>query len=134
MMHRLTAALFMAMVAEYDQNMANLIKDVRKELNAPNLAFVIVDTGQLGPETKGDLGALCEIQMGMGDPKKHPEFMGIVASVETRGFARPAKESPSDFDYHWNHNRESHYLIGEAMGKAMLELLKSKSAGKGELR
>ena len=30
MMYRLTAALFMAMVAEYDQNMANLIKDVRK--------------------------------------------------------------------------------------------------------
>ena len=59
MMHRLTAALFMAMVAEYDQNMANLIKDVRKELNAPNLPFVIVDTGQLGPETKGDLGAMC---------------------------------------------------------------------------
>jgi|GEM_PF-699205 len=112
-----------AMVAEYDRNMANLIKDVRKELNAPNLPFVITSTGQLGPGTAGDLAALCEIQMGMGDPKKHPEFKGTVASVETRGFARPAKESPSDFDYHWNHNGESHYLVGEAMGQAMVKLL-----------
>ena len=32
-------------------------------------------------------------------------------------------ESPSNFGYHWNHNGETHYLIGEAMGKAMLTLL-----------
>jgi alpha-galactosidase len=112
-----------AMVAEYDKNMANLIKDVRKELNAPNLPFVIADTGQLGPGTGGELATLCEIQMAMGDPKKHPEFAGTVASVETRGFARTAKDSPSDFDYHWNHNGESHYLVGEAMGQAMVKLI-----------
>ena len=68
----------------------------------------------------------CEIQMGMGDPKKHPEFAGTVASVETRGFSRPVKESPSNFDYHWNHNGESHYLVGEAMGQAMVKLLNQK--------
>lgn len=49
---------------------------------------------------------------------------GTVASVETRGFARPEKESPSNFDYHWNHNGESHYLVGEAMGHAMVKLLR----------
>jgi hypothetical protein len=30
------------------------------------------------------------------------------------------------FDYHWNHDGESHYLVGEAMGRAMLDLLKSR--------
>jgi len=44
------------------------------------------------------------------------------------------KGDPLPGGYHWNHNGESHYLIGEAMGKAVLELLKSKSAGRGELR
>jgi hypothetical protein len=112
------------MVAEYDRNMANFIKDVRKELGAPNLPFVIADTGMEGERTKGDRAKLCEIQMSFGDPKKHPEFAGTVASVESRGFARPVEQSPSDFGYHWNHNGESHYLIGEAMGQAMVKLLK----------
>lgn len=112
-----------AMVAEYETNMANLIVDVRKDLRSPKLPFVIADTGQLGLDTKGDMAKLCEIQMDMGDPKKHPEFAGTVASVETRGCARPAIESPSNFDYHWNHNGESHYLVGEAMGRAMVDLL-----------
>ena len=122
------------MVAEYDKNMANFIKDVRKDLGTPNLPFVIADTGQLGEKTRGDMAKLCEIQLSFGDPAKHPEFAGTVASVGTRGFARSVEQSPSSFDYHWNHNGESHYLIGEAMGQAMLELLKSKSAGEGELR
>ncbi len=65
------------------------------------------------------------------DPKKHPEFAGTVASVETRGSSRPVKESASNFDYHWNHNGESHYLVGEAMGQAMVKLLKSNFTGKG---
>ena len=122
------------MVAEYDKNVADLIKEVRKELNVPKPPFVITGTGQLGNGTRGDLAALCDTQRGMGEPKNHPEVHGTVASVETRGFARPAKASSSDLDYHWSHNGESHDLIGEAMGKAMLELLKSKSAGKGALR
>ncbi len=58
----------------------------------------------------------------------------MIAVVGARGFARPVELSPSSFEYQWNHNGESHCLIGEAMGKAMLELLKGKSAGKGELR
>ncbi len=109
-------------------------KDVREDLGTPNLPFVIADTGQLGEKTCGDMAKLCEIQLSFGDPAKHREFAGTVASVGTRGSARSVGQSPSSFDYHSNHNGESHYLIGEAMGKAMLELLKSKSAGKGELR
>jgi alpha-galactosidase len=46
-----------------------------------------------------------------------------VASVGTRGFARTVEQSPSSFDYHWNLNGESHYVIGEAMGQAMVKLI-----------
>ncbi|OVE74838.1 hypothetical protein BVX97_06150 [bacterium E08(2017)] len=113
------------MVAEYEVNMANFIRDVRKELGTTDLPFVIANTGMIGTEATGIRAELCEIQMAIGDPMKHPEFKGTVASVETRGFKRSNENSPSHLGYHWNHNAESHYLIGDAMGKAMIILLDS---------
>jgi len=46
-----------------------------------------------------------------------------VLYVETRGFFRPREVSPTGFGYHWNCNAETYYLIGDGMGKAMVELL-----------
>ena len=54
------------------------------------------------------------------------EFRESVAFVPTREFYRPKEESPSGQGYHWNSNAETYYLIGEAMGEAMLELCSSK--------
>jgi alpha-galactosidase len=47
-----------------------------------------------------------------------------VAFVSTRSFYRPPEQSPSGQQYHWNSNAETYYLIGEAMGVAMVDLLK----------
>ena len=82
------------MTAEYEKNMVNFIKDVRKELGVKDLPFVIANTGQNGPATKGRFATLCETQMAIGDPKKHPEFKGTVASVDTRPFKRTREQSP----------------------------------------
>jgi alpha-galactosidase len=114
-------------VDAYENNLVHLIKDLRKDLKRPQLPFVIANTGMNGRDAKanaGTFGKLCEAQLAIGDPQKHPEFAGTVASVETRDFARPVEQSPSNFGYHWNHNGESHFLVGEAMGKAMLKLLR----------
>ncbi len=46
-----------------------------------------------------------------------------VKTTDARPFWRPAEVSPSNFGYHWNHNAESHYLNGKAMGEKMLEML-----------
>jgi hypothetical protein len=54
---------------------------------------------------------------------EYPEFKGNVAFVGTKAFWRPQEESPSGQAYHWNSNAETYYLIGDAMGKAMLRLL-----------
>ena len=94
------------MVAEYDRNMANFIKDVRKDLGAPNLPFVIADTGMEGERTKGDRAKLCEIQMSFGDPKKHPEFAGTVASVESAASLGP-----------WNNRRRVLDITGTTTAK-----------------
>jgi hypothetical protein len=35
----------------------------------------------------------------------------------------PPGDHGAHFGYHWNHNGEIHFLVGEAMGKAMVTLL-----------
>ena len=54
-----------------------------------------------------------------------PEFKGTVATVETRDFWRSQEQfGGNNQGIHWNGNGESYWLMGEAMGKAMVELLK----------
>jgi len=116
------------MVAEYAENFKNLIRDFRKDLGVAEdkkFPVVIANTGMIGPEGKGTRAELCEIQLALGDAKVHPEFASTVAvrAVETRPFKRSDEQSPSGFGYHWNHNAESHFQVGDAMGRAMVELL-----------
>ena len=53
-----------------------------------------------------------------------------VHCVQTGSFSRPVSESPSKQGYHWNSNAETYYLVGEAMGKAMVELVGSSAKPK----
>jgi alpha-galactosidase len=107
---------------QYEQNLANFIRDIRKDLEAPKLPFVIAETGMSGFEEKHPRAvSLMKAQAAVA---KHEEFQGNVAFVGTRGFYRPKEVSPSGQAYHWNSNAETYYLIGDGMGKAMLRLLK----------
>jgi hypothetical protein len=107
-----------AYVAQYEVNMANFIRDVRADLNAPNLPFAIAATGQGGTLT-GDALKLLQAQMAMADPVKYPAFAGNVAAIDTRPFWRDVSVSPIDQGYHWNGNGETYYLIGDSMGDAI---------------
>jgi len=112
-------------VKEYEVNLAHLIRDLRKEWKRPDLPVVIANSGFGGWENKQARRVnLMKAQLAVADPAKYPEFKGTVAAVETRPFWRPKEVSPSGQGYHWNHNAETHYLIGEAMGRAMVELLR----------
>ena len=62
--------------------------------------------------------------MNVGDPAKHPDFAGNVKSVDTRPFFRAPDISPRNQGFHYNGNAETYMLVGEGMGKAMLELQK----------
>lgn len=106
---------------EYEANMGNFIRDMRKELGTPSLPFVIAETGMTGPEESHPRAlSLMKAQAAVAE---HPEFKGNVAFVGTRAFWRSKEESPSGQGYHWNTNAETYYLIGEAMGEAMKKLL-----------
>jgi alpha-galactosidase len=110
--------------AEYESNMARFIRDIRKDLGAPALPFVIAETGMNGPEEKNPRAlSLMKAQAAVAE---RPEFKGNVAFVGTRAFWRPKEQSPNGQGYHWNSNAETHYLIGAAMGEAMKRLIAAK--------
>lgn len=111
--------------AEYEQNLANLITDLRKDLKAPNMKAVIAVTGFGGRGAEAD-GQKKVIEAQLAVPLR-PEFKGTVATVETRDFWRAQDQfGGNNQGIHWNGNGESYWLMGEAMGRAMVELLKDK--------
>lgn len=109
---------------EYEVNLVNFIKDIRKDLKAPNLPFVVANTGMSGwSESNTRALSLMQHQEDAVDPIRHPEFAGNTGFVETRGFWRDASVSPINQAYHWNHNAETLWLIGTGLGDAMVPLV-----------
>ena len=114
-------------IAEYEKNMANMIKDVRKEFKVPKMRAVVATVGFGGYRMAEKYQKILKAQMAVGDPKKHPEFAGTVASVDIRDFWREIDESPVSQDYHYNRNAETYMLVGDALGRAMVRLLGGKA-------
>ncbi len=109
---------------EYEKNLANFIRDIRKDLGVKDLPFVIAEKGMSGAnETHPRALSLMKAQAAVAE---YLEFQGNVAFVGTKVFWREKEVSPSGQAYHWNNNAETYYLIGEAMGHAMLKLCKVK--------
>ncbi len=112
----------------YEHNLSCFIRDARKELGIAELPFVIAETGMNGPNEKHPRAlSLMRAQAAVA---ARSEFEGSVAFVGTRDFFRPKEESPSGQGYHWNSNAETYYLIGEGLGRSMLELIKSRDEGR----
>ncbi|MFN5799596.1 MAG: sialate O-acetylesterase [Planctomyces sp.] len=106
---------------EYERNMAHFIRDIRRDLQAPGLPFVIAETGMSGEQERHPRAlSLMKAQAAVAE---YPEFRGNVAFVGTKKFYRAPEDSPLKQEYHWNGNAETYYLIGEGMGRAMLGLL-----------
>ncbi len=124
---------------DYESNMKHFIHDVRKDLNAPKLPFVIGVMGQNG--SKPATGAMLTIQKAQLAMNDVPEFRGNAKAIRTDVLIDQEAEKlyPT-----WQKNPEQwklvggdhpyHYLgsaiwfnrIGRASGEAMLELIKSK--------
>lgn len=108
-----------AYTAEYEKNLANFIRDIRRDLGV-RMPFVIAETGMAGPDERDPQAlALMRAQAAVAE---YEEFKGNVGFVSTRNFWRDKSASPADQVYHWNLNAETYTLIGEAMGNAMLKL------------
>ena len=107
--------------AQYETNLANLIRDIRAEFGVPKMPFVIANTGMAN--APGGPGSLIEAQFAVANTNKYPEFAGNVTTVDTRPFDYGELQSPNGFGYHWYWNGESYFNIGESMGTAMMALL-----------
>jgi len=104
----------------YEVNLVNLIKALRNDFNAPNAKFVCATLGQTKKGTAGNEGKILEAQLAVSDPKKHPEFKGTVATVYTNPLSMGGASNG-----HYGGNAETYMNVGEAMGKAMADLLKN---------
>jgi hypothetical protein len=108
--------------SRYEQNLVRFIKQLRKDFEAPNARFVLATLGESTKGSGGNGGQVLEAQLAVdGKTGKYPEFNGNVATV----YSNPLSKGGSG-NSHYNGNAETYMDVGEAMGKAMVELLKSK--------
>ena len=110
-----------ALSSRYEKNLVHLIKTLRKDFNAPNAKFVCASLGQSkkGATDGGGkiLNAMLAVDSYYG---KYPEFKGNVAAVYTHPLSKGGSSGG-----HYGGNAETYMNVGEAMGKAMVELLKA---------
>ncbi|WP_435011649.1 sialate O-acetylesterase [Tundrisphaera lichenicola] len=112
-------------IPEYEQNLVNFIKDVRKDLNAPNLPVVIGELTGPWVEAPDDWATLRNSQ---ARAAARPEFRGNVTFVETHDFVRKPEESPNPgHGHHEFGNAETYLLVGDALGTAMKAMLTTSS-------
>ena len=121
---------------QYASNMKHFINDVRKDLKAPKMPFVIGVMGQNGSKpAKGAMLAIQQAQLGM---EKMTELRGNVKAVRTDVLVDKAAEklypewrkkfkewelTGSDFGYHYMGSAIWFNRIGHEMGEAMIKLM-----------
>lgn len=109
-----------ALSSRYEQNLVLLIKQLRKEFNCPHAKFVCATLGQHKKGDKGNGGKMLEAMFHVdGKSGKYPEFKGNVATVYTHPLSKGGSSGS-----HYGGNAETYMNVGEAMGKAMVELMK----------
>ena len=107
--------------SRYEQNLVRFIKQVRKDFSAPNAKFVVATLGEAEKGCGGNEGKVLEAQLAVdGGSGKYAEFKGNVATVYTHDMARGGSGNG-----HYGGNAEVYMDVGEAMGKAMVNLMKN---------
>lgn len=108
-----------ALSSRYEKNLVHLIKQLRKDFNAPEAKFVCATLGQTKKGDKGNGGQILDAIFSVdGKSGKYPDFKGNVASV----YSHPLSKGGSSGG-HYGGNAETYMNIGEAMGQAMVKLL-----------
>jgi len=109
-----------AHAGRYERNLVRFIQQLRKDFNAPGAKFVLATLGQTQKGAGGNDGKILEAQLAVdGASGKYPEFRGNVTTV----YANPLCHGGAS-NNHYGGNAETYMDVGEAMGQAMVELLK----------
>lgn len=112
-------------IPQYEENLVNLIRDVRKEFQVPKLPVVV---GELtGPWVQAPV-EWATLRTAQRKAAERPEFKGTVLFVETHDFVRKPEDSPNPgHGHHEFGNAETYFLVGDALGKGMKTLLASRA-------
>lgn len=106
--------------SHYEENLVRLIKQLRKEFDSPKAHFVCATLGQTPKEAKGNEGKIIDAMFAVdGQKGKYPAFKGNVATVYTKPLVHGGASNS-----HYGGNAETYMDVGEAMGKAMLGILR----------
>lgn len=124
-----------AATAEYTKNLGHFIDDVRKDLKAPRLPFVI---GQMGVDGLKPNANIQRFKAAQAAVLKEDRFQGNVALVKTDTFWDTEAEAVfkkgwrqhieewnkvgSDYPFHYLGSPRTMLAIGRAFGEAILEL------------
>ena len=123
--------------ADYTKWLAAFIRDVRKDLDAPEMPFIIGELSTGGIPSRGDF------QIAQANTAKLPEFKGRVVFVPTaefydtqahelyqKGFWKGTEEQKAqwravgnDRPYHYLGSGKTYYLKGRAFGDAVLAVM-----------
>ncbi len=116
-----------AAAAEYEENLVHLITDVRAALGNESLPFVVGESGNMDGET----GMVLRNAQKNGCARS--EVAAGTLFVSTHEFLRKPQDSPnSGHGHHWFGNGESYLLIGDALGRAMVQLIEAREAPPSE--
>ena len=113
---------------EYGPNLANLLRDLRRDLGVNDLPMVVGELGQSGPER--DINPRyrakhMSFRAQQESVSKMPEFKGRVRYAKTSPFI--VTDGPGfDGGYHYRGRADTFFHIGEAFGKAMVRMVKDK--------
>ncbi|MAR10865.1 MAG: sialate O-acetylesterase [Blastopirellula sp.] len=122
--------------ADYTKWLAQFIRDVRKDLDAPQMPFIIGELSTGGIPNRGDF------QMAQANTAKLAEFQGRVVFVPTaefydtaahelyvKGYWKGTEEQKAqwravgnDRPYHYLGSGKTYYLKGRAFGDAVLKV------------
>jgi len=108
-------------VPAYEENLAALVRDVRRDLDAPDLPVVI---GELTGPWVDAPESWERLRRAQRQVAEREEFRARARFVGTRAFVRAAEDSPNPgHGHHEFGNAETYLLVGEALGRGMVSLL-----------
>jgi hypothetical protein len=111
-----------ALSSRYEKNLVHLIKQLRKDFNAPDAKFVCASLGQTEKGATDGGGKILQAMLAVdGNSGKYPEFKGNVAAVYTHPLSRGGSSGS-----HYDGNAETYMNVGEAMGQEMVKLMEKK--------
>jgi hypothetical protein len=128
--------------AEYDQHMANFIRDVRKDFKVANLPVVIGQMGVGGVAEDEKNAGMKKFKDAQAKAAALPEFKGNVALVKTDQYWDMAADAVfkkgwrenidewnkvgSDFPYHYLGSAVGYSRIGQGFAEAIIPLVPKK--------